>query len=102
MPEERGLYPQMKILPQLVYFARLCGLDRATAERRAGELLGRLDLAARAQDLTIALSHGNQQRVQLGAAMVRGFQGVDVGQRVHVRLTRTDVEQGFIDFEKVG
>jgi len=70
MPEERGLYPQMKILPQLVYFARLCGLDRATAERRAGELLGRLDLAARAQDLTIALSHGNQQRVQLAVAMV--------------------------------
>ena len=70
MPEERGLYPQMKVLPQLVYFARLCGLDRATAERRAGDLLGRFDLAARAQDLTIALSHGNQQRVQLAVAMV--------------------------------
>ena len=70
MPEERGLYPQMKVLPQLVYFARLCGLDRATAERRAAELLGRLDLAARAQDQTIALSHGNQQRVQLAVAMV--------------------------------
>ena len=70
MPEERGLYPQMKILPQLVYFARLCGLDRAAAERRAVELLGRLDLAARAQDQTVALSHGNQQRVQLAVAMV--------------------------------
>jgi len=70
MPEERGLYPQMKVLPQLVYFARLCGLDRTTAERNAGELLGRLDLAARAQDQAIALSHGNQQRVQLAVAMV--------------------------------
>ncbi len=70
MPEERGLYPQMRVLPQLVYFARLCGLDRATAERSAGELLGRLDLAGRAQDQTIALSHGNQQRVQLAVAMV--------------------------------
>ena len=70
MPEERGLYPQMRVLPQLVYFARLCGLDHATAERRASELLGRLDLAARAQDQTIALSHGNQQRVQLAVAMV--------------------------------
>jgi ABC-2 type transport system ATP-binding protein len=70
MPEERGLYPQMKILPQLVYFAQLCGLDRAAAGRRAAELLGRLDLAARAQEQTVALSHGNQQRVQLAVAMV--------------------------------
>ncbi len=70
MPEERGLYPQMKVLPQLVYFARLCGLDRVTAERRATELLGRLDLSARAQDQAVALSHGNQQRVQLAVAMV--------------------------------
>ncbi|MGD0998430.1 MAG: ATP-binding cassette domain-containing protein [Thermoleophilia bacterium] len=70
MPEERGLYPQMRVLPQLVYFARLCGLDRATAGRRAGELLGRLDLAARAQDQTVSLSHGNQQRVQLAVAIV--------------------------------
>jgi len=70
MPEERGLYPQMKVLSQLVYFAGLCGLDRETAARRAAELLGRLDLAARAQDQTVALSHGNQQRVQLAVAMV--------------------------------
>jgi len=70
MPEERGLYPQMRVLPQLVYFARLCGLDHATAERRATELLGRFDLAGRAQDQTVALSHGNQQRVQLAVAMV--------------------------------
>jgi VacB/RNase II family 3'-5' exoribonuclease len=34
--------------------------------------------------------------------LVRGFQGVDVGQKVHVRLTHTDVEQGFIDFERIG
>jgi len=34
--------------------------------------------------------------------LVQGFKGVDVGQRVQVRLTNTDVEQGFIDFERLG
>jgi exoribonuclease-2 len=34
--------------------------------------------------------------------LVHGFQGVDVGQRVRVQLIHTDVEQGFIDFKRVG
>jgi ABC-2 type transport system ATP-binding protein len=70
MPEERGLYPKMRVLDQLVYLARLHGLDaehaRAQAER-AAEVLG---VADRARDRTEALSLGNQQRVQLAAALV--------------------------------
>jgi exoribonuclease-2 len=33
--------------------------------------------------------------------LLRGFQGLEVGDRVHVRLQHTDVERGFIDFERM-
>ncbi len=70
MPEERGLYPKMRVAEQLVYLARLHGLDEATARRRAGEVLGVLGVADRARDRVETLSLGNQQRVQLAAALV--------------------------------
>jgi ABC-2 type transport system ATP-binding protein len=70
MPEERGLYPQMRVLDQIAYFGRLHGLGRVAAESEAGSWLGRLDLEERAHDRVIALSHGNQQRVQLAVALV--------------------------------
>jgi ABC-2 type transport system ATP-binding protein len=70
MPEERGLYPQMRVLDQVAYFGELHGLDRQEATRRAQEWLSRLDLDDRADDQVIALSHGNQQRVQLVVALV--------------------------------
>ncbi|MBX9243371.1 ATP-binding cassette domain-containing protein [Actinotalea ferrariae] len=70
MPEERGLYPKMKAAEQLAYLARLHGYDRRTADRRARDLLERLDLGARADDALEDLSLGNQQRVQIAAALV--------------------------------
>jgi ABC-2 type transport system ATP-binding protein len=70
LPEQRGLYPRMRILDQLVYLGRLHGLERVDAERAALGLLDRLDLADRANDRLEQLSHGNQQRVQLAAALV--------------------------------
>jgi ABC-2 type transport system ATP-binding protein len=70
MPEERGLYPRMKVAEQLAYLARLHGIDRVGAERRARELLERLDLTDRADDRLDALSLGNQQRAQIAAALV--------------------------------
>jgi ABC-2 type transport system ATP-binding protein len=70
MPEERGLYPDMRVHDQLVYFARLSGLDRPTAARRADALLERLGIADRSRDEVQKLSLGNQQRVQLAAALV--------------------------------
>jgi ABC-2 type transport system ATP-binding protein len=70
MPEERGLYPKMKVAEQLRYFARLHGVDPAAAARRVGELLERLALADRADDVLETLSLGNQQRVQIAAALV--------------------------------
>ena len=70
MPEERGLYPDMRVRDQLVYLARLAGLSRERAQRSADALLERLGVADRAEEPVEALSLGNQQRVQLAAALV--------------------------------
>ncbi|TWH75724.1 ABC transporter ATP-binding protein [Modestobacter roseus] len=70
MPEERGLYPKMKVREQLAYFARLHGMDAGSAGRAAGEWGERLGLGERLGDPVEKLSLGNQQRVQLAAALV--------------------------------
>jgi ABC-2 type transport system ATP-binding protein len=70
MPEERGLYPRMRALDQLVYFARLHGVGRTAAEARGEAVLDRLGLGGRAHASVEQLSHGNQQRVQLAVALV--------------------------------
>jgi len=70
MPEERGLYPKMEIGEQLTYLARLHGIDKQGATRRADDLLERLGLGPRRKDKLEALSLGNQQRVQVAAALV--------------------------------
>jgi len=70
MPEERGLYPKMRVHEQLVYLARLHGLAKADGDARATELFDRLGVQARPSDRVEALSLGNQQRVQLAAALV--------------------------------
>ena len=70
MPEERGLYPRMPVREQLEYFGQLHGLD-ANAARAAGRTwLERLGLAERGEAKVEELSHGNQQRAQLAAALV--------------------------------
>ncbi len=70
MPEERGLYPTMSPLDQLVFFGRLHGLTQKVAADRARMLLGRLGLEGRLDDPLEKLSLGNQQRVQIAAALV--------------------------------
>jgi ABC-2 type transport system ATP-binding protein len=70
MTQERGLYPDMRVSDQLVYFARLHGLNRAEALRRSHDLLGRLGLADRAEDVVDKLSGGMQQRVQLATTLL--------------------------------
>ncbi|MFI9504468.1 ABC transporter ATP-binding protein [Nocardia sp. NPDC052566] len=70
MPEERGLYPKQPVLDQLVYLARLRGMAAGDAKQRAEELLARFTLADRAEDKLESLSLGNQQRVQIAAAVV--------------------------------
>jgi ABC-2 type transport system ATP-binding protein len=70
MPEERGLYPKMRVREQLVYLARLHGMAHGAAHEAARRWLERFGLAARGDDEVQKLSHGNQQRVQLAAALV--------------------------------
>jgi ABC-2 type transport system ATP-binding protein len=72
MPEERGLYPKMRVRDQLEYFARLHGLSPHDAQEATTYWTERLGVAERAGDRVEALSLGNQQRVQLAAALVHG------------------------------
>ena len=70
MPEERGLYPGMLVGEQLEYLGRLHGLSASDAAVATGTWLDRLDVADRRSSKVETLSHGNQQRVQLIAALV--------------------------------
>ena len=70
MPEERGLYPKMRVVEQLVYLARLRGTPKADARARADELLETLEVVGDPSARIESLSLGNQQRVQLAAALV--------------------------------
>lgn len=70
MPEERGLYPKQPILDQLVYLGRLQGRSPTGARRSALELLERFGLGERTTDKLESLSLGNQQRVQVAAAVI--------------------------------
>ena len=72
MPQERGLYRDMRVADHLVWIARLHGLEREDANARALDLLGRLGLEDRARDTIRDLSGGMAQRVQLAVAMVHG------------------------------
>jgi ABC-2 type transport system ATP-binding protein len=72
LPEERGLYPKMRVRDQLEYLARLHGLSRTEAHDSAAYWIERLGVAERAGDRVEQLSLGNQQRVQLAAALVHG------------------------------
>ena len=72
MPEERGLYPKMRVLEQLVYLGRLHGMAKVDARGRALELLEILEVDGRPGDRVESLSLGNQQRVQMAAALVHG------------------------------
>ncbi len=70
MPEERGLYPNMLVADQLEYLGRLHGMDSQSAAIATHRWLERLDVADRSDSKVETLSHGNQQRVQLAAALV--------------------------------
>jgi ABC-2 type transport system ATP-binding protein len=70
LPEERGLYPRMTILDQLVYFAGLYGVPRDRAAREVRDWLARFRVPEFAERRAEELSKGNQQKVQFLAAIL--------------------------------
>ena len=70
LPEERGLYPKVGILEQLLYLGRLRGLTRHDARKNAIKWLSRLSMEEYAGKKLDTLSKGNQQKIQLVAALV--------------------------------
>jgi ABC-2 type transport system ATP-binding protein len=104
MPEERGLYPRMRVLEQIVYFGRLHGMTRSEATAAGTALLEEFDLGDRTESKLEELSHGNQQRVQLAVALVHRpdllildepFAGLDpVAAGVLARALRERAEEG--------
>jgi ABC-2 type transport system ATP-binding protein len=72
LPEERGLYPRMGVLDQLVYYAMLYGESRERARREALNWLARFRIPEYASRRAEELSKGNQQKVQFIAAILHG------------------------------
>jgi ABC-2 type transport system ATP-binding protein len=70
LPEERGLYPKMKVLEQLVFFGELHGLSASEAKQRALRWGERLEIAAHFQKKTEELSKGMQQKIQFIATLL--------------------------------
>jgi ABC-2 type transport system ATP-binding protein len=104
MPEERGLYPKMRVREQLVYFGRIHGLDRTHAEEATDRWIEVFGLGERGNSKVEDLSHGNQQRVQLIAALIHEppvlildepFVGLDpIAAHTMARVLRTRADAG--------
>jgi ABC-2 type transport system ATP-binding protein len=70
LPEERGLYPRMKVRALIVFLAALHGLSEAEAGRRAGEWLERFELGEWSEKKIVDLSKGMQQKVQFITSVI--------------------------------
>jgi ABC-2 type transport system ATP-binding protein len=70
LPEERGLYPKMRVRDVLVFLAEAKGVDRSHAARKSDEWLGKLGLEQWARARVNELSKGMQQKVQFAATML--------------------------------
>lgn len=70
MPEERGIYPKIRVLEQLIYFGELRGMPRREAMASADRWLERLGIREYRMTTAEKLSKGNQQKVQLIATII--------------------------------
>lgn len=70
LPEERGIYPKTKVIDQLTYFGELRGMTHADAKASSLRLMERLEVTEYTNMTADKLSKGNQQKIQLIAAMI--------------------------------
>ena len=104
LPEERGLYPKMKVQDQLVYLAQLRQMAASDAKREAAAWLERFQVPHYAAKKVEELSKGNQQKIQLIASLLHNpsllildepFSGLDP---VNVEMLKSAI----LDFQKQG
>ncbi|BFT75508.1 ABC transporter ATP-binding protein [Paenibacillus sp. P36] len=98
LPEERGLYPKIKVSEQILYLAELRGLSRKQAEAELKAWLDRFDVPEYYNKRVEELSKGNQQKIQFIAAVIHNpdilildeaFSGLDP---VNVELLKKTVK----------
>lgn len=70
LPEERGLYPKMRVDEQMLFLAQLYGATHAEASSRFDEWMERLEITENRGRLVEQLSKGNQQKIQFLAAIL--------------------------------
>lgn len=70
LPEERGIFPQMKVAEQLQFFGELRGMDAETIKREIDYWIKRFELEEKRNEKAETLSKGNQQKVQLIASFI--------------------------------
>lgn len=70
LPEERGLYSRSKVLDTMIYFGELKGMTREAAKNFSVKFLERVELADKANTKIKKLSGGQQQKIQLGVAIM--------------------------------
>lgn len=70
LPEERGVYPKVKIFDQLMYFAELKGLDKTSAEKSIRNWAKKLQVEEYLDMPAEKLSKGNQQKIQFMTAVI--------------------------------
>lgn len=99
LPEERGLYPKMKVRDQLMFLAQLHGLSAPAAKKTIEDLASQLSLTEHLEKAPQELSKGNQQKVQFIAAVVHAppllvldepFSGFDP---VNVEVVKNSIRQ---------
>lgn len=108
LPEEKGLYPKLAILRQMIYIGELRGMSRKEAKRSAEEKLERLKMSQYSDKKLETLSKGNQQKIQLAVALINDpeilildepFSGLDpVNAQLLKEVVREQVDEGRLVF----